>query len=70
VVKWSEAKPVIEAYVEKLSEATKDATGKGFTSQEKFLLVGTINGPDGRAKPLWVCWPIGLPAFSRVELLE
>jgi hypothetical protein len=42
VVKWSEAKPVIEAYVEKLPEATKDATGKGFTSQEKFLLVGTI----------------------------
>ena len=42
MVEWFEAKPVIEAYVEKLSEATKDATGKGFTSQEKFLLVGTI----------------------------
>lgn len=41
-VKWSEAKPVIEAYVEKLSAVTKEATGQGFSPQEKFQLVGTI----------------------------
>jgi hypothetical protein len=41
-VKWSEAKPLVEAYVEKLSAATKEATGQGFTPQQKFELVGTI----------------------------
>jgi hypothetical protein len=41
-VKRSEAKPIIADYVNKLSEASKESTGKEFTAEQKARMVDSI----------------------------
>jgi hypothetical protein len=41
-VKWSEAKPIIKEYVEKMSAASKQSTGIEFTAEQKSQLVDSI----------------------------
>jgi hypothetical protein len=41
-VKWSEAKPIIKAYVEQMSAVAKKRTGVEFTVEQKNQLVETI----------------------------
>jgi hypothetical protein len=40
-IKWSEAKPIIREYVERMSQASKNAGGAEFTFQQKSELVDT-----------------------------
>jgi len=42
-VKWSEAKPIIKEYVEKMSAAAKASTGVEFTDEQKAQLVDQIS---------------------------
>jgi hypothetical protein len=41
-VKWSEAKPIIMEYVEKMSADYKKSTGVEFTVEQKLMLVNSI----------------------------
>jgi hypothetical protein len=41
-VKWSEAKPIIKEYVEKMSAASKQSSGVEFTAEQKAKLVDSI----------------------------
>jgi hypothetical protein len=41
-VKWSEAKPIVKQYVEKMSAASKQTTGVEFTAEQKAHLVDSI----------------------------
>jgi hypothetical protein len=41
-VKWSEAKPIIKEYVEKLSAASKQSIGVEFTTEQKDQLITSI----------------------------
>jgi hypothetical protein len=41
-IKWSEAKPIIKEYVEKLSAASKQSVGVEFTNEQKDQLVSSI----------------------------